>query len=54
MLNTRNEETHTVFYSYSACFVNTVTLNIYVYMSNTGLTRRNTLFIFVWLHHRNI
>ena len=27
MLNTRNEETNTVFYSYLACFVNTLTLN---------------------------
>jgi len=53
MLNTRNEENNTVFYSYLACFVNTFTLNMYVYMSYTGLTRRNTVFIFLWLRHRN-
>jgi len=28
-------------------------LNMYVSMSYTGLTRRYTLFIFVWLRHRN-
>ena len=53
MLNTRNEENNTVFYSYLACFVNTFTLNMYVSMSCTGLTRRNTLFVFLWLRHRN-
>jgi len=53
MLNTRNEEKNTVFYSYSACFVNIGTLNMYVSMSYTGLTRRNTVFRFLWLRHRN-
>jgi len=38
MLNTRNEENNTVFYSYLACFVNTSTLNTCVFMSYTGLT----------------
>ena len=33
MLNTRNEENNTVFYSYLAHFVNTVTLNVYISMS---------------------
>jgi len=42
MLNKRNEETNTVFFSYLACFVNTFTLNTDVSMSYTGLTRRNT------------
>ena len=36
MLNTRNEENLTVFYSYVACFVNTFTLNMYVFMSYIG------------------
>jgi len=49
MLNTRNEETNTGFYAYLACLVNTVTLNMYLSMSYTGLTRRNTVFVFVWL-----
>jgi len=53
MLNTRNEENNTVFYSYLACFVNTFSLKIYVSMSYPGLTRRNTVFIFWWLSHRN-
>jgi len=35
-----------------ACFVNTTTLNAYVSKSYTGLTRRNTLFMFLWLRHR--
>jgi len=47
MLNTWNEENITVFYSYLACFVNTVTLNMYVSMSYTGLTKRTTVFIFL-------
>ena len=45
MLNTRNEEKNTVFYSYSACFMNTFNLNMYVSMSYTGIIRRNMLFI---------
>jgi len=53
MLNTRNKETHMVLYSYSACFVNTLTLNMYVSMSYSGVHRRNTLFVVVWLRHRN-
>ena len=36
MLNTRNEETNTVFYSCLACFVNTLSSNMYVSMSYTG------------------
>ena len=53
MLNTRNEVKNTMFYSYLACFVNTFSLNMCVSMSYTELTRRNTLFVFVWLRHRN-
>jgi len=53
MLNTQNEEKNTVFRLYLACFVNTFSLNIYVSMSYTGLTRRDTVFIFLWLRHRN-
>jgi len=46
-------EKKTKFYLYLACFVHIVTLNMYEFLSYTGLTRRNTLFIFVWLRHRN-
>jgi len=53
ILNTRNEEHNTGFDSYVACFVNTPTLTMYVSMSYTGLTRRNTVFMFLWLRHRN-
>jgi len=53
MSNTRSEEYNAVLYSYVACFMNTLTLNMYVFLSKTGLTRRNTLFIFVWLRPRN-
>jgi len=53
MLNTRSEEETTVFYSYLACLVKTSTLNVYGFLSYTGITRRNTLFILVWLCHRN-
>jgi len=53
MLISRKEEKNTVFYSRLTCFVNTFTLNMLVSMLYTGLTRRNALFIFVWLRHRN-
>jgi len=53
MLNTRNEEKNTVLYLYLACFVNTLTLNMYVSMSYTRLSRWNTLFVLLWLRHRN-
>jgi len=53
MLNTRNEAKNTVFYSCLTCFVDTVTLNMYIFMSNTGFTTRNALFVFVWLRPRN-
>ena len=33
--------------------MSTVPLNIYTFLSNTGFTRRNTLFIFLWLRPRN-
>ena len=51
MLNTRNEGNNTVFYSDLACCVNTVTLNMYVSRSYTGLIRRNASFLRVWLRH---
>jgi len=53
MLNTRGEDSNTVFYSDLAGFMNAVSLNMYASMSYTGLTRRNTLFVFLWLHPRN-
>jgi len=53
MSNLRIEEYNTVFYSYLARFINTVTLNVNMFLSNTGFTRRNTLFIFLWLRPRN-
>ena len=46
-------EHNTVFYSYLPCFMNTVTLNMYVFLSNTGSTWRNTVFVLLWLRHRN-
>ena len=33
--------------------MNTLALNMYVFLSNTGLTRRNTLFVCLWLRPRN-
>ena len=33
--------------------MNTVPLNMNMFLSNTGFTRRNTLFIFMWLRPRN-
>ena len=33
--------------------MNTVALNIYVFMSNTGFARQNTVFVFLWLRPRN-
>jgi len=53
MLNTRRKEPNTVFYSYLACFMNTFILNMYVLLSSTGWTRRNTSFVFLWLRPRN-
>jgi len=47
------EGKHTVFYSDLACFENTLTLNMCVVLSYTGLARRNTRFVVVWLRHRN-
>jgi len=44
---------NTVFYSYLACFMNTVTLNMNMFRSNTEFTRRKMLFIFLWLRPRN-
>ena len=51
--NTQIEEYDTVFYSYLAYFMNTSILNIYVSMSYTGVTRQNTVFVFLWLHPGN-
>ena len=33
--------------------MNTVTLNMNMFLSKTGFTRRNTVFIFLWLRPRN-
>jgi len=44
---------NTAFYSYFARFMNTVTLNMYMFLSVTGFTRRNTFLILVWLRPRN-
>ena len=33
--------------------MNTVTLNMHMFLSNTGFTRRNMLFAFFWLRHMN-
>ena len=33
--------------------MNTVTLNMNMLLSDTGFTRRNTLFVFVWLRPGN-
>jgi len=54
MLNTRSKERNTVFYSYLlACFMNTVNLKMYVFLSSIGLTRQSTVFVFLWLRPRN-
>jgi len=45
MLNMRSEAYSTIFYSYSARFMNTITLNMYMFLSNTGFAREKTLFI---------
>jgi len=39
MLNMRSEEYNTVFYSHFARFMNRVTLNMHMFLSDTGLTR---------------
>ena len=36
-----------------ARFMNTVKLNMNMFLSSTGFTARNTLFIFLWLRSRN-
>jgi len=41
VMNTRSEEHNPVFYSCFAYFVNTATLSLYVFVSYTGVTRRN-------------
>jgi len=53
MLNTQGGYSNTVFYSYLACFMNTVTLHVYISTWYIGFTRRNTVFVFLWLRHRN-
>ena len=53
MLNTQSEEYKTIFYSYLARFMNIATLNMNLFLSNAGFSRRNTVFIFVWLRPRN-
>jgi len=54
MLNMRREAYNTGFYSYLACFMNTVTLNMNMFPSNkTGFIRWNMVFIFLWLRPSN-
>ena len=33
--------------------MNTITLNMNMFLSNTGFTKQNTLFILLWLRPRN-
>ena len=33
--------------------MNTVTLNMYAFLSNSGFTRRATVFMFLWLRLMN-
>ena len=33
--------------------MNTVTLHMNMFLSNTGFNRRNTVFVFLWLRLRN-
>jgi len=42
MLNTGSEEYNVGFYSYLVWFLNTFTLNMYLFLSNSGLPRRLT------------
>ena len=42
-----------LFYSDLAYFVKTCILNVYEFLSNKGLTRRNALFILLWLRPTN-
>jgi len=61
MLNTRNRENNTVFYSYfifSSLFCEYYSPWIcmypcHIHIQGTGWHRRKTLFVFVWLRHRN-
>jgi len=53
MLNMQSEESNAGLYSYLARFMDTVTLNMNMFLSNTEFTGRNTLFIFLWLRPRN-
>jgi len=53
MLNTRSEDYNTVFYSCLARFMNTVTLNMNMFLSTTGFIGRNAVLILVWLRPRN-
>jgi len=53
MLNTRSGEQNIVFYLYLPCVMNAVTLNSYMFLSNTGSTWRKTSFVLSWLRHGN-
>jgi len=46
VLNMRSEGNYSVFYSYSAYFVHTRTLNMHALLSYAGRARRDTLFVF--------
>jgi len=52
MLNIVERRINTGFYLCLARFMNTVTLNMNMFQSNTGFARRNTLFMFLWLRPR--
>jgi len=47
MLNTRNEENNTPFYSYFACFVNVFTLNMYSHVTYRVNQAEYVIHIFV-------
>jgi len=53
VLNTRSEECNTVFCSCLAYLANILCSSMFICMSYTGLTRRDTLFVFLRLRHRN-
>jgi len=46
------EKQYGILFTFSL-YMNTLTLHVYVFLSNIGFTRRNTLFVFLWLRRRN-
>ena len=53
MLNMQVAESNTVLYSCIACFVNTATLNMHVFMSYTGLHRAECVIRILMAAYRN-